>query len=133
MSKSDVYMEEIVELMKSRHSVRQYHDKKISEDVRETLNMYAAELNEKGGLHMQIIYDEPECFNSRMAHYGKFENCNNYIAMVGKKAYDLDERCDFYGELLVLKAQELGLNTCWTALTHGKSKAFQVKSNLQLM
>lgn len=24
---------------------------------------------------------------------------------------------------MVLKAQELGLNTCWVALTHGKSKA----------
>ena len=87
------------------------------------MDAYAAELNDKGGLHMQIIYDEPECFNSRMAHYRKFENCANYIAMIGKKAPDLDERCGFYGELLVLKAQELGLNTCWVALTHGKSKA----------
>ena len=43
--------------------------------------------------------------------------------MAGKKASDLDERCGYYGELLVLKAQELGLNTCWVALTHGKSKA----------
>ena len=43
--------------------------------------------------------------------------------MVGKKASDLDERCGYYGEKLVLKAQELGLNTCWAALTHGKSTA----------
>ena len=28
-----------------------------------------------------------------------------------------------YGEQIVLKAQELGLNTCWVAMTHGKSKA----------
>ena len=28
-----------------------------------------------------------------------------------------------YGEQIVLKAQELGLNTCWVARTHGKSKA----------
>ena len=34
-----------------------------------------------------------------------------------------NERCGYYGELLVLKAQELGLNTCWAALTHGRSKA----------
>ena len=43
--------------------------------------------------------------------------------MIGKKSPDLEERCGYYGELLVLKAQELGLNTCWAALTHGKSKA----------
>ena len=116
-------MRDVMTLMKSRHSVRQYLDKKIPETVRSSLDAYAAELNEQGDLHMQIIYDEPECFNSRMAHYGKFENCTNYIAMVGKKASSLDERCGFYGELLVLKAQELGLNTCWVALTHGKSKA----------
>ena len=58
-----------------------------------------------------------------MAKYGRFENCTNYIALVGQKAPDLDERCGYYGELLVLKAQELGLNTCWVALTHGRSKA----------
>lgn len=116
-------MMDMIELIRERHSVRQYLDKKIPEEIREQLNAYAAELNTVGGLHMQIIYDEPGCFNSRMAHYGKFENANNYIAMIGKKAPDLEERCGYYGERLVLKAQELGLNTCWVALTHGKSKA----------
>ena len=72
---------------------------------------------------MQLIYDEPACFSSRLAHYGKFENANNYIALVGRKAPDLEERCGFYGEELVLEAQALGLNTCWVALTHGKSRA----------
>ena len=58
-----------------------------------------------------------------MAHYGKFSGCNNYIAVVGKKSDDLDEKAGYYGEKLVLKAQELGLNTCWVAVTHGKSAA----------
>ena len=116
-------MKDMMELMAQRHSVRQFLDRPIPEDIRAELNASAAELNTEGGLHMQILYDEPECFNSRMAHYGKFENANNYIAMIGKKAPDLEERCGFYGEKLVLKAQELGLNTCWGALTHGKSKA----------
>ncbi len=116
-------MKDMMELIKERHSVRQYLDKKIPEDIREQLDTYTDELNAKGNLHMQIIYDEPECFNSRMAHYGKFENAANYIAVVGKKAPNLEELCGYYGELLVLKAQELGLNTCWVALTHGKSKA----------
>ncbi|MBQ7653485.1 MAG: nitroreductase [Clostridia bacterium] len=116
-------MDKTIELINSRHSVRQYLDKKIPEDIRAQLDEYASFLNEQGNLNMQIIYDEPECFNSRMAHYGNFENCSNYIALVGKKSPDLDERCGFFGEMLVLKAQELGLNTCWVALTHGKSKA----------
>ena len=112
-----------MELMRKRHSVRQYLEKPIPLEIRSQLDACAEELNLESGLHMQILYDEPKCFNSRMAHYGKFENANNYIAMVGKKADGLEERCGYYGEKLVLKAQELGLNTCWVALTHGKSKA----------
>ncbi|MBQ2658241.1 MAG: nitroreductase [Erysipelotrichaceae bacterium] len=116
-------MSDILKLMETRHSVRQYLDKTIPADIREELDTYASDLNRTGDLHIQIFYDEPDCFNSRLAHYGRFENCSNYIVMAGKKADDLEERCGYYGELLVLKAQVLGLNTCWAALTHGKSKA----------
>ena len=116
-------MENAMELMRARHSVRQYLEKPIPENVREKLNERAARLNDMGGLRMQILYDEPTCFRSRMAKYGRFENCANYVALVGKKSPDLEERCGYYGELLVLEAQALGLNTCWVAMTHGKSMA----------
>lgn len=114
---------EILEVMKSRHSVRQYTDKKIESDKRSVLNKLAEECNSESGMNIQIIYDEPKCFDSFMAHYGKFSGCENYIAVVGKKGKDLDEKAGYYGEKLVLKAQELGLNTCWVAMTHGKSAA----------
>lgn len=113
---------EIIELMKERHSVRQYTDKKIEKEKREVLNTLIAKINQKAGLHIQIIYDEPRCFNSMMAHYGKFDGVNNYIALVREKSKP-DESLGYYGEQIVLKAQELGLNTCWVAMTHGKSKA----------
>lgn len=113
---------EIIELMKERHSVRQYTDKKIEKEKREVLNTLIAKINQKAGLHIQIIYDEPKCFNSMMAHYGKFDGVNNYIALVREKSKP-DEALGYYGEQIVLKAQELGLNTCWVAMTHGKSKA----------
>ena len=74
-------------------------------------------------MNIQIIFDEPKCFDSLMAHYGKFSGVENYIALVGKKDVGLDEKAGYYGEKLVLKAQEIGLNTCWTAMTHGKSAA----------
>lgn len=113
---------EIIELMKERHSVRQYTDKKIEKEKREVLNALIAKINQKAGLHIQIIYDEPKCFNSMMAHYGKFDGVNNYIALVREKSKP-DEALGYYGEQIVLKAQELGLNACWVAMTHGKSKA----------
>lgn len=111
---------ESLELMKQRHSVRQYNSQKIEEEKRKVLNQLLKECNEQSGLNMQILYDEPTCFDTMMAHYGKFSGVTDYIALVGKKTADLSEKCGYYGEQLVLKAQELGLNTCWVALTYGK-------------
>ena len=114
---------EILEIMQQRHSVRQYTDRPIEPEKRAVLDALAQEINRKAGLSIQIVYDDPKCFDSFMAHYGKFSGVGNYIALIGKKAPKLDETLGYYGEELVLKAQELGLNTCWVALTHGKSKA----------
>ena len=58
-----------------------------------------------------------------MAHYGKFSGVTSYIAMIGKKDPTLEETCGYYGERLVLKAQQLGLNTCWVAMTYSKIKS----------
>lgn len=114
---------DILEIMKARHSVRQYSGKKIESEKREALVSLAKECNKESGLNIQVIFDEPKCFDSMMAHYGKFSGVENYIALVGKKGADLEEKAGYYGEKLVLKAQELGLNTCWVAMTHGKSAA----------
>ncbi len=123
---------EMMELMKQRHSVRQYTDRVIEAEKRSALDELTAALNRKFGVHMQIIYDEPQCFDSMMAHYGKFTGVKNYIALVGVKSPALDETLGYAGEQLVLKAQELGLNTCWVAMTHGKSKAVIGKGEKQV-
>lgn len=114
---------EILEIMKQRHSVRQYSAAPIEAEKCNELDELTAQINRETGLNIQIIYDEPRCFDSFMAHYGKFTGVQNYIALVGKKSDMLDEQLGYYGEKIVLKAQELGLNTCWVALTHGKSSA----------
>lgn len=122
---------DILEIMKARHSVRQYSGKKIESGIRETLAALVSECNRESGLNIQIIFDEPKCFDSMMAYYGKFSGVENYIALVGKKGAGLDEKAGYYGEKLVLKAQELGLNTCWVAMTHGKSTA-EIKKDEKL-
>lgn len=114
---------ELLGIIKQRHSVRQYTNRPIESEKRAALDTLIGELNKKAGLSIQIVYDDPKCFDSFMAHYGKFNGVRNYIALIGKISPDLDENLGYYGEKLVLKAQELGLNTCWVALTHGRSKA----------
>lgn len=115
------------EAMEKRHSVRAYTDRAIDGAVRQELLAFLTQCNKESGLHLQLVENEPKAFSGLMARYGKFSGVRNYIAVVGKKAPHLDELCGYYGEKVVLKAQQMGLNTCWVAMTYSKVKtAFQV-------
>ena len=123
----------IIEAMNARHSVRQYQDSALAQSACARLQAEIDACNRESGLHIQLIVDEPKAFDGFMAHYGKFSGVRNYIAMIGKKGADLDEKCGYYGERLVLKAQKLGLNTCWVAMTYSKVKtAFTIDSGEKL-
>lgn len=111
---------DLMEAIEARHSVRQYQSKPIPADVREALQAEIDKANEEGDLQLKIAYDEPKAFSSMMARYGKFSGVSNYIVCGGKPSPDLQERVGFFAERVVLKAQQLGLNTCWVALTYGK-------------
>jgi len=121
---------DILEIMKERHSVRKYTEKKIEGEILEKLQNKIEELNKESGLNMQLILNEPKAFDSFMAHYGKFDGVKNYIAIIGNKDSSLAEKAGYYGEQLVLFAQSLGLNTCWVALTFKKIKdAYKINKN----
>ena len=110
----------IQEAIQLRHSVRDYKDVPLSEDVINSLQSEIKKINEEGRLHAQLILNEPKAFQGTLAKYGKFRNVQNYIVMAGMKADDLDERVGYFGEHLVLFAQTLGLNTCWVGLSYTK-------------
>ncbi|MGN0562739.1 MAG: nitroreductase family protein [Candidatus Fimenecus sp.] len=119
---------ELIQAMQNRHSVRQYTDKPIETEILHALQAEIDACNQEGNLHIQLVKNEPKAFDGFMAHYGKFSGVSNYIALVGKKSAALDERCGYYGERLALKAQALGLNTCWVAMSYKKIPgAFEVQ------
>lgn len=122
----------LLEAMQARHSVRQYTNQAIEPEKRQMLEQLIQDINEETGLHIQIFFDEPDCFDSMLAHYGKFSNVKNYICLVGKQSNALEETLGYYGEKIVLQAQILGLRTCWVAMTHGKSKADIRKNEKQV-
>ena len=113
----------IREAIKARHSVRQYKDLPIGRSEADKIQEIIDECNKESGLNIQLIRDDPDCFNTFLAHYGKFKNADNYIAIIGNKTDpDLDERAGYYGQRIVLNAQMLGLNTCWAAGSYGRGK-----------
>lgn len=121
------------EAMKQRHSVRTYEDRALAPEIRDELASFLDRCNRESGLHMQLVLNEPKGFGGLMAHYGKFSGVRNYIAVIGPKSPKLDEVCGYYGEKVVLRAQQLGLNTCWVAMTYSKIKtAFELRPGEKL-
>lgn len=109
-----------IDTIKARHSVRAYTDQPLNLEQISALEAEIAACNEEGNLAIKLVTDEPEAFDSAMAHYGKFSGVKNYVILAGPDAPDLEERCGYYGERVALLAQDLGLNTCWVAMTFKK-------------
>jgi nitroreductase len=119
----------LMKAMESRHSVRSYTDRAITGETLAELRRVIDKANADGGLNIQLVLNEPAAFDTKMAHYGSFEGVKNYIAMIGRRGDNLEERCGYYGERIVLAAQGLGLNTCWVALTYKRVDGFYTVAN----
>jgi len=118
---------ELMEAVRARHSVRQYTDEPLRAEDIAALEEEIALCNRASGLHIQLITNEPKAFSGLWAHYGWLRGVTDYIALVGKDDSNLEELCGYYGERLVLKAQQLGMNTCWVGGTYRKKRAeFQI-------
>ena len=113
----------ILEAIQARHAVRSYKDIPLEPEIISVLQREIDVCNRESGLHIQLVTNEPKAFDSFMAHYGKFSGVQNYIALIGRKSANLDERLGYYGERLALLSQTLGLNTCWVAMTFSKGAA----------
>lgn len=125
---------DLLQAMKGRHSVRSYINRKINDEIKHQLIKTVDECNNESGLNIQLCFDEPNAFRGFMARYGKFKNVKNYIALVGSKSSELEQKCGYYGEKLVLKAQQLGLNTCWVGMSYSKGKCqVNIKTNERLL
>lgn len=114
---------DLLEAIQARHAVRKYLDKKIDAETVSRLQQAIDTFNAEQGLNIQLCLEAPEAFDSFLARYGSFSNVRNYIALVGKKDDECLQLCGYYGEKLVLLAQQLGLNTCWVGGTYSKRKA----------
>lgn len=109
------------EAIDARHSVRRYISRPLEREVVDCLRAKIDECNSKGNLHIQLVLNERKGFSGMLA-YGSFSGVENYIVMAGRRADDLDERVGYYGEQIVLLAQQLGLGTCWAGLSYRKVK-----------
>ena len=116
-----------VEAIRERHSVREYDGKPLSRAEFDALGAVVEECARESGLDIQLVGDNPEVFNV-IARFGLIRGCRTHVAFVvdDAKAGDVaaDEAIGYWGQKIVLAAQDMGLNTCWCALcSRKKSRA----------
>lgn len=105
------------EAMYERHSVRDYTDEPLSQDIIDKLEDKIDRMTWGDRLNIQLVTNEPTAFKGWNS-YGRFHGVRNYVVMSGLRYEDLDFNIGYYGEELVLYAQTLGLNTCWVGMTY---------------
>ena len=117
-----------------RISNRKYVSRPLSEEEISELNKLIEQNNRAGGLRFRLVTECPEVF-SGLKGYGMFSGVRNLILIAGPESDpDVEEKCGYYGEKIVLRAAQLGLNTCWVALTFRRGKtACQIRSGEKLV
>ena len=72
--------------IQERHAVRDYMERPLEAAAVSALEEAVRNCNREGGLHIQLVTNEPDAFGGLMARYGKFSNVRNYIALIGQRA-----------------------------------------------
>lgn len=110
-----------LEAIRLRHSVRQYRPDRIEEEKIAALREMIGRINTEGDLYLQFVEDSGSTYNRLFNRMSGLGSAPSVIACVGKDSKSLDQRVGYYGEKLVLFAQKLGLNTCWTGTFNRKN------------
>lgn len=137
-----------VETIRERHSVREYDGKPLARAEFDALGAVVEECARESGLDIQLAGDNPEVFNV-IARFGLIRGCRTHVAFVvddgnargatsganaaangateadcvemrGARRTAVDEAIGYWGQKIVLAAQDMGLNTCWCALCSRK-------------
>ena len=114
---------DVNEAIAARHSVRRYTTRPIGDDAVRRLRAAIDEANAASGLSIQLVRNEPDAFSSPLRTLGQFRNVSNYLAFVAPEGDDQDELVGYYGEGIILLAQQLGLNSCWVGGTYDRKRA----------
>ena len=107
-----------IDTIKARHSVRQYIEDGLAPEELEALSAAVDDVCAKSGLNIQLVADNPQVFDV-VASFGVIHGCSTSLAFV-TSGKEQDVAIGYWGQHLVLTAQELGLNTCWVALCSRK-------------
>lgn len=112
---------DLKEAMSARHTVRQYTEQPLGDDVLTLLETRIAEMNSKHGITMKLVVNNRKGIMGIMKLVAR--NVMNYIVIGGDEAEDLGVRAGYASADIMLYAQTLGLCTWWIGGTYNHSVA----------
>lgn len=108
-------MENLIEFLESRHSVREYIDRQIEEEKRVQITDLVDEINREHGTHFEVFFDKPEAFTSIIARH-TMKGCQNIIVFYHNDPVE----AGYYSAKILLKLHELGIATCYVGASYKK-------------
>lgn len=112
----------IMDTIRARHSVREYDGRTPEGEALVALQHVIRECAQQSGLNIQLVMNNPETFQI-VARFGLVHGAMTNVAFV-TRGDESDEAIGYWGQRIVLSAQEAGLNTCWVAMcSRRKNKA----------
>ena len=106
----------------TRSSCREYLSRPLSPAHRQQLGKAIDQCNHRSGLCVRLVCGQPEPFASFFKSWGQIKGAQNYFLFAGPaRDPELEEKCGYYGEELILTAEAMGLRTCWVGGTYDKA------------
>ncbi len=103
------------EIIEKRESRRSFTGEPLSPKVKEPLEQAIWNCNQMGEFRIELV-EGGAAFSRWTSSYGMFSGVTAYLAMIGPKNNPVEEeKIGYFGQSLVLLAEELGLGTCWVS------------------
>ncbi len=118
----------VIDNIKNRISTRTFQDKPIEEDKKAILEELVANLNEKcEQFRFELAFESDN--QVELDTYGFIKGAKNYLFAMSKFDGNCKDKSFKFGQLFesfILKAQSLGLGTCWMAGTYDRNQVSEL-------
>lgn len=112
------YYEEIVS---KRHSVREYQDKPVSEEILSKISSYLKDIDGITDADTEVVIVDGSKYHGMInaaGYNGFLVEAPKYILILSDESKHYLENAGYIGQGITLKITELGLDTCWMTIVN---------------
>ena len=112
----------LLDAVSVRSSLREYQPAPLTPLQQAQLEKTVSQCNARAGLHIRLLCGRPEPFAAFKGD-GRIRGAQNCLLFAGPAGDpNLEEKCGYCGEELILTAAAMGLGTCWVGGTYDRER-----------